>query len=238
MKLTSQILKVADLSNEERTNMFAIYSEHYDATSLSQFIEDLVEKDTVILLRDRQSILRGFSTLMIWSSTTPQGTARVLFSGDTIISRGYWGTQALSFNWLRHAGKIKKEQPETRLFWLLIVKGHRTYRYLPTFSIEYYPDWRRRTPDWAQSLIHQFAFEKFGSAYRPNRGIVQFEQSRGQLIPALASLSAEEKKRPDVAFFLERNPGYDRGDELVCICELDTNNLKPIARRYFEAGMQ
>ena len=36
---------------------------------------------------------------------------------------------------------------------------------------------------------------------------------------------------PHVAFFAARNPGHERGDELVCLCELGDDNLTPAGRR-------
>ena len=46
-----------------------------------------------------------------------------------------------------------------------------------------------------------------------------------------------ERKRPDVAYFLQCNPGYASGDELVCLCELSTDNMRPLTRRLFVQGM-
>ena len=43
--------------------------------------------------------------------------------------------------------------------------------------------------------------------------------------------------RPETAFFLASNPGYVHGDELVCLTELSTENLRPIARRVFQKGL-
>ena len=36
---------------------------------------------------------------------------------------------------------------------------------------------------------------------------------------------------PHVAFFLQRNPGWCRGDELVCLTEVSFENLTPAGRR-------
>jgi hypothetical protein len=57
-----------------------------------------------------------------------------LFSGDTIISHHHWGEQELAHAWCYFAGQIKRQCPELPLYWFLIVKGHRTYRYLPAFT--------------------------------------------------------------------------------------------------------
>jgi hypothetical protein len=40
---------------------------------------------------------------------------------------------------------------------------------------------------------------------------------------------------PNVAFFMERNPDWTRGDELVCLCDLSRANLNRAGRRVVEA---
>ena len=42
-----------------------------------------------------------------------------------------------------YAGAQLPEQP---LYWFLIVKGHRTYRYLSAFSVDFHPHWRTPMP--------------------------------------------------------------------------------------------
>jgi len=39
-------------------------------------------------------------------------------------------------------------------------------------------------------------------------------------------------------FFLRSNPGYTSGDELVCLTELTSGKLRPLARRVFEQGLR
>ncbi len=163
-------------------------------------------------------------------------TIRYVFSGDTIIERAYWGSQALAFSWLRYVGELKREQPEMPLFWFLIVKGHRTFRYLPTFAREFYPHWEHGTPDSIAALMRKLAEERFGDAFDAASGLIRYPESHGHLAEDLAEANEREAAREDVSFFLRRNPGYRNGHELVCLCELSKENLRPLARRVFDGG--
>ena len=49
--------------------------------------------------------------------------------------------QALAFDWISRMGAIKRAHPERPLYWLLLVKGHRTFRYLPLFAKSFFPHW-------------------------------------------------------------------------------------------------
>jgi hypothetical protein len=230
------IERLSALESRTVREMYALYGNYYDSTSLSLFESDLSDKDYVVVLNDETGAVIGFSTLAVLNGEIEGRPLRAIYSGDTIIDRAYWGTQALAFTWLRFAGTVKAQVPDCPLYWFLIVKGHRTYRYLSTFSIDFYPHWELPTPSWAQSIMAGLALRRFKDAYDPERGVVSFAKSRGHLKPAWAAVEPEEALRPDVAFFLRSNPGYDHGDELVCLTELSPGNLRPLARRVFEQG--
>jgi hypothetical protein len=228
---------VSSLDEDVMGAMYAVYARHYDATSPDLFRQDLKGKDYAVIIRNDDRAVVGFSTLAIMNVTLDGAPLRAIYSGDTIIDQAYWGTQSLSFNWLRFAGTIKAQAPETPLCWFLIVKGHRTYRYLSAFSIDFYPHWENATTPWARRVMETLARKRFGEAFDAERCIVSFAESRGQLKSKLADVAVDEAARPDVAFFLRRNPGYRRGDELVCVTELSLDNLRPLARRLFAQGL-
>jgi len=226
------------LSPALRHAMFALYDGYYGGTHEALFNADLDEKDYVVLLLDPGGQLRGFSTLTIMRFDFDGQPRRAIFSGDTIIHRESWGEQALPHAWCRLAGRVKCEAPALPLYWFLIVKGHRTYRYLRIFSKRYFPNWRYPTPPAVQALMDRLARLRFGAAYRPELGIVQFPRSRGHLRGAWAHVPAHQRTRPEVSYFLERNPGYQTGDELVCLTELTPGNLGRHVRKAFLEGME
>lgn len=231
-------LEVAALGESERRAMFALYERYYAGTSWALFSADLAAKDLVIVLRDESGTLKGFSTLSIYQRTFEGAPVRVMFSGDTVVDERQWGQQALAFMWLRLAGAIKARHPATPLYWLLISKGHRTYRYLPAFSRVFIPspDDAERGPLYA--LRDFLARDRFGVNYDADAGVVRFPESRGHLRASYGGVPAAHRRLPAVDFFLRHNPGYACGDELVCLCELAPDCLKPIARRAFLAGMR
>ena len=231
--LKATLHDVASLSETERDEMWWLYSRFYAGTSRIRFLADLGGKDTALILRDELNRLQGFSTLALSTTWFEGEPVRVLFSGDTIVERAHWGSQVLAFNWLRHAGAVQRLQPDVPLYWFLIVKGQRTYRYLPTFARTFLPDWRSVAEPRLNRLLASLATERFGDAYDPLAGLIRFREPHGHLAPEWAQVSEREASREDVQFFLSRNPGYAQGDELACLCELSPANLRPLARRIF-----
>ena len=222
---------VSALGERERRAMASLYLANYDGSSESLFFHDLARKDEVLLVTNEDEVI-GFTTLRYFERDWDGRRIRVVYSGDTIVDRRHWGQQALAFDWIAHMGTLKQQRPERPLYWFLLVKGHRTFRYLPLFAKSFYPHWKVDRSDLGP-LADLLALEMFPRDYNPATGVVEFSESRGHLKSDIATPKADEQSREDVRYFLERNPGYQRGHELVCICELETHNMKPLTRRLF-----
>ncbi|TAL38459.1 MAG: hypothetical protein EPN97_03960 [Alphaproteobacteria bacterium] len=236
--LDACVRRISSLSAADRQCMFELYRDNYGGAAAPIFNKDLDAKDYSILLTDPLADIRGFSTLAVYSERYRGKPVKVIYSGDTIIDRAYWGKNEFAATWLRLVGSIKADAPGIPLYWLLIVKGHRTYRYLSLFSNEYYPRHDAETPPERQRLMHHLAKSRFGDSYDPDSGLVRFQGQRSFLKEDLAPVPPKDMARGDVQYFLARNPGYAQGDELLCLCELTPENLTRFARAWFMEGMK
>lgn len=224
--------KVADISESDRKEIADLYLSYFDGSNEAQVISDLEKKTEILLLYCDQSLV-GFTTLQIYDFEWHGSLIQIIYSGDTIVHRAHWGQQTLAFAWIANLGKLKRERPGVPLYWFVILKGHRTYKFLPAFGRSFYPHWSIDRSD-LKPLADALAKEKFGSAYSPETGIVKFAESRGHLNPDIAYPSEMEKSKESVRFFLEKNPGYLLGHELVCLCEISEENMKPLTKRIFK----
>lgn len=228
---TTSFEAVSSLDEALCRQMAALYFGMYDGSSPSLFFDDLASKDEVLLLRHGLTLV-GFTTFRLFEHDWRGERVGVVYSGDTVVAREHWGQQALAFDWISRMGAIKRERPERPLYWLLLVKGHRTFRYLPLFAKSFHPHWSADRRD-LKPLADELAAAMFPGDYNPASGVVEFAQSRGHLKPEIAATTPAEERRDDVGFFLARNPGYRRGHELVCIAELEAHNMKPLTLRLF-----
>ncbi len=236
--LDTQVLPINSLNVQQQRQMFALFEQYYAAVNFVSFKNDLRQKDYVMLLKTTSGQIMGFSTLEIIHFQTAQTRARALFSGDTIIHHDHWGSQALSKTWCQLAGDIKAARPDEPLYWFLIVKGHRTYRYLPVFTRAFYPHYKKPTPQAIQNIMDHLSQQKFGDAYLHDRGLVHYPDSHGHLKAPWADIPAKHLKNRHVQFFIQRNPNYHQGDELVCLTELSTENMRSVALHMFQTGLQ
>jgi len=233
---STRFVPVVALDDGTRNRMARLYLASYDGSSQALFLDDLAAKDEVLLVHSAGELI-GFTTLRVFEHEWQGRRIRVIYSGDTVVERAHWGQQVLAFAWISRMGELKRELPDTPLMWLLLVKGHRTFRYLPVFGKSFYPHWSVDRSD-LKPLADALALEMFPDDYNAETGVVEFAESHGHLNPQIALPAPEELDREGVRFFLQRNPGFQRGHELVCLCEVEEHNMKPLTLRLFRKHLR
>jgi hypothetical protein len=229
-RLLGRLTPVATLPARTTEAMFDLMTAHFDDVDRITFEKDLGAKNSVILLEDEDGLLRGFSTLLVYRTRACGRAVTVVYSGDTIVERAWWGSPALPRTWIDAVRRLTPISGSEELYWLLLTSGYRTYRFLPVFFQMFYPRYDESTPIAQQSLLDAIAFERFGSRYHPEAGVVRFERPY-VLAPDLLDVPSGRAADAHINFFLSRNPGYRDGDELVCLTRIDERNLTPAGRR-------
>jgi hypothetical protein len=222
--VTGRLVRRGDLTADERARMLALLQDHFAGVTAERFARDLAEKTWALLLEDETG-LRGFSTLLLWEATPPgEEPCTVVYSGDTIVERGAWGSAALPRSWIAAVRQLREHHPRGRLWWLLLTSGFRTYRFLPVFWKAFWPRFDAETPAADRARLSFLARERLGDAYREKEGVVRFPEPQ-RLREGLDDVPEGRLADPHIAFFLERNPGWREGDELACLTEIAEENL-------------
>ena len=234
-RLIGEVVPRTLLGAGDRDRMYDILRRHFAGTDRARFDADLLEKETVIVLRDREAGgIRGFSTLMRMTARIDGTDVIAFFSGDTIVEPAYWGDSALSKMWAAavfgEADRLAIASPATRVFWFLICSGYKTWRFLPVFFNEFYPNADAPTPPFHRRLLDALGRHKFGDEYIPGTGIVRFHNAT-PLRDGVAEITEGRLRDPQIAFFVRANPGHASGDELACITEVSRTNLTRAGRR-------
>lgn len=233
-RLISSSRSVGSLDPAETRVMHELMGAHYEAVPWERFVRDLHSKDEVLMLHDVAGHLRGFTTLA-WNPSGYCEEGDVMFSGDTIIDRRCWGTQELVRCFCRRAGQWQARSGR-RLFWLLISKGYRTFLYLPLFARRFHPHPENPEAEWA-AIASRVAAVMFREAWKAEEGVIRFPHSQGHLRGELADHRPEHNGNPMIRFFLEKNPGYRHGEELLCLTEMAEANLHRGALAAFREGL-
>ena len=246
-RLHGRVVARQILDTRTRDAMFSLLAAHFVGVDRTTFDRDLADKSCAILLEDDSGDLRGFSTMVVYESRAGGTPVSVVYSGDTIVDRAWWGSPALARTWVRAVRQLAPDSAPRDVYWLLLTSGFRTYRFLPVFFREFYPRFDAVTPPPDAVLLDVLAGERFGQQYDAASGVVRFVHPQ-ILAPDLVTLprhrttrkNTEHGRMPDphIAYFLARNPGFVRGDELVCLTRIDEQNLTPAGRRMARPSLE
>ena len=235
MKLNGRVTQVEDLSQESREQMFRLMQECYSNVDRDFFEHDLERKRWIILVCDHVGEIHGFSTQTIIETRVDNRSVSALFSGDTVISREYWGKNPLFQIWGHLALSLIDQFPDQDLYWFLVSKGFRTYRILPLFFYEFWPRFDRKTPHAFQQIINRFGGQAFPNRFDMDAGVISAGVADYHLREGVDEINEQRKRDPNLCFFERLNPGHTRGDELCCLATLTRENFRPAAYRVIGA---
>ena len=227
--ICADVVAQSALTAAEREAMFELLAAHFEGVTREQFARDLAEKNWVLRLTGAGRLV-GFSTVLAYETECAGERLAVIYSGDTIVAPEAWGGTTLARAWIAAVNEVRATLGAGRCVWLLLTSGFRTYRFLPVFWREFWPRWDAPTPPGQQRLLAQLAGERFGAEFDGATGIVRFARPQ-RLRAGLQEVPDGRREDPHVAFFLARNAGHARGDELVCVTEIAAGNLTAAGRR-------
>lgn len=233
--MKGNIRQCRDIDDATLRAMYDLFCEQFDGVSFEVFRDDLGDKAWVLLLRDDTDAVCGFSSMDLYDVEVDGRPLSIVYSGDTVVKSETWGDSALSYYWMGAIDYLRRLHRKERLYWFLIVSGYRTYRFLPAYSQTFFPRHDRATPPDVQAIMDAAAIARFGRNYDPATGIVRLDH------PALLrgryrGIPDNRMHDPHIAFFAERNPGHEAGDELVCFAVLAEDDLTRLGRRMWTKG--
>lgn len=230
--LVSKTVRVASLGHRTREAAFALFRQAYENTSRERFERDLGEKQHIILLYDRTSgALKGFSTVHVRDIESAAGTVTLVFSGDTVIDRAYWGQKQLQLAFSRLLVTLKLRAPWRPLYWFLVSKGYRTYLLLANAFPRAVPRVDRVEDPSLRALLDSVATERFGDQYDGTLGLVRYATPHERVREGVAPVTADALNNRHVRFFVERNKEHADGVELACLAHVRVIDLARVLVR-------
>ena len=195
----------------------------YNDIDFNTFTRDLYDKQVSIILLDEEKQIQGFSTQKIISVDMDSAPVHGVFSGDTIIHKDYWGSWIFFRLFARYY--IEESKKYDSFYWFLTSKGYKTYKILPLFYKEYYPNRILPTPESVRQIINHFGQTISPDDFNPETGVIEYKQIKDKLKPDIGVLKQRHLNDPDIAFFNKQNPGHVDGNDLVCLTRLTEDNL-------------
>lgn len=227
--------------------MYSIYEQYYENTNFSVFVEDFRKKSGALVIFNIESNeIVGFSTVAIQHFYFKGKDYTVLFSGDTVILKEYWGARTLQSTMFKLILKLRVKYPFNELYWLLISKGYKTYLLLANNYYAYYPNIMNKNQH-LSAVVEHYCENFFGKYYNKEMGLLNFGNDYQPLKSEVAPITDEMRiNNPKIEFFEKLNPTWKVGTELPCIGRMAWRDFvrypvrllsKPTSKSRYEAIM-
>ena len=220
--LKAKVERYIALSNQDKERMYHLMTKYYDNMTWEQFLEDLSQKQNIIIMRDtinRQ--IQGFSTILKIDREIDGKRIRGIFSGDTIVEKKYWGQRVLGKTFGTYCFMQKLKNPFRPFYWFLISKGYKTYLLMANNCSHHFPHFSRPTPTRVQKILDTVYGELYPNYFNKETGLIKFKYEACHLKQGIAEPTAKLlQQNPRARFFALKNPEWQKGTELACVADM------------------
>ncbi|NML47455.1 hypothetical protein HHL11_27140 [Ramlibacter sp. G-1-2-2] len=229
MRPTMQIVATPDVPAPTWDELWQFSCRFYDAERA--YVEArLKEHGELALYRDPgDGSLVGMAAIHVEPLEFRGRKLVVIFTSHAIVDERFRGHNLLQRAGARTYLRSCLRHPLRSKFWVFDTFSYRSYLLLTRNMHAFWPRRERATPEWEAAFMDHYGRLRYGEDWG-EAGIVRRSPHK-RLLPGTARVDADKLRNPDIAYYVEANPGHAEGDMLLCICPLNWANWWGILSR-------
>jgi hypothetical protein len=196
----------------------------------------LKEHQLVALFRTKEGSLIGMASMDVYPVSFQGRSLAIIYTVHVLLYEEYRGHNLIQRLGLRMFIKTRLKYPFRSIYWFFDTYSYKGYLLLPRNFQTFWPHPERAMPERERALRDHLALRTYGSAWRPDKGIV-LRSAQKRMKPDVDRLNLNIPVTPDMKYFSHANPGHGEGDMLVCLCPLTISNwisigIRAVQRRW------
>ncbi len=230
----ARAVPVSALTASDWDEVWAFAARYTDATR-EGFERSVRGKKVFVFLRDRRSkALAGIGAVDVFDLEVEGRDVVVIFPGNTLVDERYRGQNLIQAEGFRQHLRARLRHPLRPVFLLYDTFSYKSYLMLSRNFGAYWPRPDAPTPPFETALMEAVARRRYGDGWDPARGVAPGD---GRRLKDWVAPAHEALAEPAVAFFVARNPGYDRGDLLLVAAPLDLRNWLSVGAGFLRRSL-
>ncbi|XP_062505204.1 uncharacterized protein LOC134181923 isoform X2 [Corticium candelabrum] len=195
--------------------------------SIDHFHEVLLQYKYACFFRERlDGSLRGMVLIDPQMGLVKEGRRyNCIKMGLALFKMNYRGGPLVYLVAGYHLLKALIFYPHMPLYVLYKCFSYKSYLLSLRTTSNVYPRYDAETPEWEKSIIDEFgySFNNKVDTYNPTTCVIHREKSR--LKTHVAPITYEELENPNVRYFVEQNPFWDKGHCMVVLCHITWKSI-------------
>ena len=220
-----------------RLHVYVSKTQCMDEVSVNELYSFLIKMmDSEVSIKGFHSLLRTYKYAIMCRERTDGSLRGVMLMGVdkrelnglkyTLIRLGlaffqnyYSGGPLLYYVTAYHILKQLILHPLTPLFVVGKAFSYKSYLLMCNYCSLSYPRYDRETPQFAKEVINEFAKSCKSPSEEYDEETFVLKREKTRIRPGLVEVTEKELKNPNIKFFVERNPGWAKGHQLMLLGE-------------------
>jgi hypothetical protein len=232
-EVTSDIFATTALTASVWNEIWTLTAAFFD-TDRAYAESKLKEHQLIALFRTKnEGALIGMASMDVYPVVFQGRRLAIIYTVHVLLQEEYRGHNLIQRLGLRVFLKTRLKFPFRSIYWFFDTYSYKGYLLLPRNFKKFWPHPEHAMPEQERALRDHLALRTYGSAWRPQRGIV-LRSAQKRMKPDVARLNLNIPLNPELKFFSQANPDHAEGDMLVCLCPLTISNWISVGVRAWQ----
>ncbi len=200
---------------------------------IQEFHKVLLSYKHAVLFRDkRDGSLRGVVMIDCGRRTFKGKSYMVMQCGTCYFDMEYRGGSYKHYVLAYFRLRALLTHPFTPFLLVAEYFNYKTYAQLAHTFEKVYPSYGKETPDYMKEFIDDFAMKKMSNEDKYDSQTSVLKRTKFYYLRSHATESwSANLKDPHVRFFCERNPGWDKGYQLIAVASIRLRDILVLLQR-------
>jgi hypothetical protein len=231
-EVTSDIFETTALKPSVWNEIWSLTAAFFD-TDRAYAESKLKEHQLIALFRTNEGALIGMASMDVYPVLFQGRRLAIIYTVHVLLYEEYRGHNLIQRLGLRVFLKTRLKFPFRSIYWFFDTYSYKGYLLLPHNFWKFWPHPKLKMPERERALMDHLALRTYGSAWRPERGIV-LRSDKKRMKSDVARLNLNIPLTPELKFFSQANLNHAEGDMLVCLCPLTIANWISVGIRAFQ----
>ena len=235
MRLHVYVCPTEMMDESSVAELFKFLNNHLDSSvNIQAFQKVLLSYTFAVLFRERRDgSLRGLFVLSLDRCKKGEKCYAVLRPGLSFFEKEYRGGPYVYYVFSYFRIKEFFLHPFTQFYVFGKVFSYRSYAVLTHNLAHVYPSYNHDTPEDIKSIINSFAdkVKLPGEVYNSDKFVL--ERETVTMKGFVSEAGRANMSDPNIRFFVERNPDWSKGHQLLTISSVDFTDILRVIYRTF-----
>lgn len=229
-KITKKWSCTRELNSQDFEEIW-LFHKNYVERSKEAYLKKLQSSDEILRIRRYNGELVGLVVVEYLDVTLRGKHTRIIYTPWSVLNKEFRGLNLIQKSGLRCFAKQRLAHPFSEIYWLYTASTFQSYLLMTRNMTDYWPRVGLRPGPVIEELVQHTMQQSGEERWDADTWVIRRKEHSVRYLEGIVEETPNVSHVPDIQEYATLNPGQWKGDTLLCVVPLHTQNWKALCQK-------